>query len=549
MAAPTEWSFVAVHDVVTDAVPDREMLVCGDVRRTYAEVRERSCALARHLIDHGVGVRRERTELEHWELGQDPVALVLHNGAEYLEAMYGAFRARAVPFNVNQHYRSTEVAGLLAEVRPRAVVYHRRYGPLVAAGCDTTSIVLLDVDDDSGVAPIGGSVPYEDVVTGRLGPGSTALPVTSPDDVYMVCTGGTTGRPKAVLWRQADAYVGAMAGAEGATAESIGAGALGWGAGPWYAVPPLMHAAAQWTAFSALHLGATVLVHDDSGRFDAAAVLGLAERERAFMMSIVGDAYALPIVEELARADYDLSSLAVVGTGGAATSSHLKDALVDAMPNATLRDGYGASETGGMAFGAHAKGVERVEFQPGAGATVISEDRTRFLSPGDDELGWLARRGRVPLGYLGDPERTTATFPIVAGERVAVPGDRGRLLPDGSLSLVGRDSLVINTGGEKVFVEEVEAVLRSHPLVHDALVVGRPSERFGSETVALVSAVPGAAPEPTELREYVAARLARFKAPRAVEVCDEIRRLANGKGDYVWAAATALDARRRGDAR
>ena len=542
MPSPTEWSFVAVHDVVTDAVPDREMVVCGDVRRTYAQVRERSRALARHLIDGGVGVRRERDGLERWELGQDTVALVLHNGAEYLEAMYGAFRARAVPFNVNQHYRSAEVAGLLGDVGPSAVVYHRRYGPLVAAGCDTSSIVLVDVDDGSGVAPLPGSVPYEAVVTTPTGPDASDLPVTSPDDVYMVCTGGTTGRPKAVLWRQADAYVGAMAGAEGATAESIAAGARGWTAGPWYAVPPLMHAAAQWTAFSALHLGATVLVHDDSIPFDAAHVLGLVERERAFMMSIVGDAHALPMAEELDRHDHDLSSLLVLGTGGAATSTHLKDALLDHMPNVTIRDGYGASETGGMAFGAHSRGAARVEFQPGAGAAVLSEDRARFLSPGDDELGWLARRGRVPLGYLGDPDRTSATFPTVEGEHVAVPGDRGRLLPDGSIALLGRDSLVVNTGGEKVFVEEVEAVLRSHPQVHDALVVGRPSERFGSETVALVATVPGGDPGPAELREFVAERLARFKAPRAVVRCGEIRRLANGKGDYVWAAAVALDA-------
>ncbi|MHB1139180.1 MAG: AMP-binding protein [Microthrixaceae bacterium] len=542
MTAPAEWSFVAVNDVVADAVGDREMLVCGSDRRTYAEVRRRSRALARYLLDRGVGAHRERDELRNWEIGQDAVALVLHNGVEYLEAMYGAFRARAVPFNVNQHYRSAEVAGLLGEVRPRAVIHHRAYGPLVESGCDTSSVVLIDIDDGSGVAPLAGSVPYEDIVAADGDALAADLPVPSPDDLYMVCTGGTTGRPKAVLWRQADAYVGAMAGSEDATAESIRNGALGWSGGPWYAVPPLMHAAAQWTAFSALHLGATVLTHDDSGPFDAAAVLALAEDEGAFMMSIVGDAYARPMVEQLRRRPHDLSGLVLIGTGGAATSPDLKDALVELVPNLIIRDGYGASETGGMAFGAHTPGATQVEFAPGAGASVLDEDRIRFLEPGEDELGWIARRGRVPLGYLGDPERTTATFPTIGTERVAVPGDRGRLREDGTIVLVGRDSLVVNTGGEKVFVEEVEAVLRSHPRVQDALVVGRPCERFGNETVALVAPEPDARVDPFELREFVAARLARFKAPRAVALCERIPRLANGKGDYVWAAEAAAHA-------
>jgi 3-oxocholest-4-en-26-oate---CoA ligase len=329
---------------------------------------------------------------------------------------------------------------------------------------------------------------------------------------------------------------------EDATPESIAEAARSNTGGPWYPVPPLMHAAAQWTAFCGLHAGSTVLLHDDSRPFDAGVVLGNIEREGAFMASIVGDAHARPLVEELRRRTYDLSSFFLLGTGGAATSEHLKDALLDLVPHLTIMDGYGASETGGMAFGPRSRDQGSEGFVPAVGAAVVTDDRRRFLEPGDEEVGWIARRGHVPLGYLDDPEGSEATFPIVDDERLSVPGDRGQLLEDGRIRLLGRDSMVVNTGGEKVFVEEVEAVLRTHPDVTDALVVGRPSDRFGQEVVAVVELRNGSDLDPIELREFVAAEIARFKAPRAVLVCDAVQRHTNGKADYRWAKEVALDA-------
>ncbi len=356
-----DWSFVAVHDVVAATVPDREMVVCGGVRRTFGEVADRTKSIAAFLGARGLGLRRERSDLERWASGQDPVALVLHNGVEYIEAMLGAYRARAVPFNVNQHYRSAEVGALFADVGVRAVVYHRRYRRLVEAACDTSGVVLIDVDDGSGVAPLPGSTNFEEVAGTSV---VVSLPVPSPDDLYVVCTGGTTGRPKAVLWRQADIYVSGMAGTEDATEETIAASALTGGGGPWYPVPPLMHAAAQWTAFSGLHQGATVVLHDDSGPFDARQVLELAARERVALMSIVGDAYAGPLVEELRHRTYDLSSLLILGTGGAATGEQHKEALVELLPSLVIRDGYGSSETGGMAYGARTRNSRQEGFVP-----------------------------------------------------------------------------------------------------------------------------------------------------------------------------------------
>jgi fatty-acyl-CoA synthase len=536
-APSAEWSIPAAIDAVTAAVPERDMIVWTTVRRSYAEVQRRTRALAAHLRSRGLGVHRERDTLERWECGQSPIAIVMSNCPEYVETMLGAFRARAAPFNVNHHYNAGEVGALLRQVGAEAVVYHRRLGALLA-DAGVADLVLVDVDDGSGVAPLPGSTAYEAALTA---PPAEPLPEPSPDDLYLMCTGGTTGRPKAVLWRQADAYVGAMGGAEQATATSIAQGADP-GFGVWFAAPPLMHAAAQWTVFACLHNGGTVVLHDDSKPFDARALLETAQRERVQMMTIVGDAYARPIVDELQQRDYDLPALRQLSTGGAMTSPALKHALLELLPDLLIIDGYGASETGGMAYGASTKGAETQRFSGAGGATVLAGDRTRLLEPGEDEIGWTARVGRVPLGYLDDPEQTERTFPIVDGARVAVPGDRARLAPDGTIVLLGRDSMVVNSGGEKIFVEEVEEAIRRHPDVFDALVVGRPSERFGEEVVALVQLRDGAVVDAAELREFAAGSIARFKTPRAVLVCDRIGRHPSGKADYRWAREAALAA-------
>jgi fatty-acyl-CoA synthase len=537
-----EWSLPAVLDIVCDAAPEREMLVWKDVRRTYSEVAVRSRGLAAFLIAHNLGIHHERQELERWECGQSPVALILHNGPEYIESMMACFRARAVPVNINQHYTAGEIRSVLAMVGAEAVIYHRSLGPLVGEAMSDGIRLAVEVEDGSGEAGVPGHVRYEEAVAH---PPQT-LPVASPDDLYLVCTGGTTGLPKAVLWRQADVYVSSMGGHDKGTSEEIAATAT-LGFGRWFAPPPLMHAAAQWTVFAGLLGGASVVLHDDRRRFDAATIIETAARERVTLMSIVGDAYARPIVDTLERNPVDLSSLQVLGTGGAITSEENKRALLRLIPHLTIRDGYGSSETGGMAYGSSTSGSLAAGFAPSSGAVVLSDDKSRVLEPGDDELGWTARRGRVPLGYLGDRNRTEDTFPILAGVRMAVPGDRAKIESDGSIRMLGRDSLVINTGGEKVFVEEVEEVLRSHPDVDDALVVGRPSERFGQEVVAVVQLRPGGTAEPHDLREFAALSLARFKAPRSVVFCESVQRQASGKPDYQWAlgaAASAVDATR-----
>jgi 3-oxocholest-4-en-26-oate---CoA ligase len=538
MPEVAEWSLPAVVDTVTETVPDRDMLIFGTDRRTYRSVQERTRRLGDFFVQRGLGVQRERAELERWQCGQSRVAILLSNCSEYAEAMIGAFRARAVPYNVNYQYNPREVSALLQQIGVDAVVYHRRFGRLLADS-DLNGRLLLDVDDGSGVAPLEGSIPFEDAIAS--GSAEAKLPTPSPDDVYLVCTGGTTGRPKGVVWRQADIYVSGMGGTEGATPEVVSQIAT-VGAGVWFAAPPMMHAAAQWTVFSGLHNGASVVLHDEAQPFDARTILETAAREKVTLISMVGDAYARPIVEELRNRTYDLSALQRIGIGGAFTNPALKEALLELLPHITLVDGYGASETGGMAFGASTKNAQTRTLMPSSGAVVLSADRARLLQPGDEEMGWTARLGRIPLGYLDDREGTEQTFPIIDGQRVSVPGDRARLADDGTIIMLGRDSMVVNTGGEKVFVEEVEEVLGQHPDISDVLVVGRPSERFGQEVVAVVQPRAGRNPQPAELREFVAESLARFKAPRAVLMCEQIRRHPSGKADYGWARSVATDA-------
>jgi 3-oxocholest-4-en-26-oate---CoA ligase len=529
-----EWTLGAVVDAIAAAVPDRLMTVCGSRRSTFGESAERTRRLANYLAGQGLGAHRERAELENWECGQDRVALLMHNDL-YPDMVIGSLKARAVPVNVNYNYTPREVAELLDYLKPRAVIYHRSFGAKFAdvlppAGAD----VLISVDDDSSAAQLPGAIDLEDA----LAKGDTDQSISpTPDDVMMVCTGGTTGRPKGVMWRQADTYVVSMNGSDHGSVDEIQA-KLGHEGQAWFAVSPLMHAAGMWTAFAALLNGLPVVLYDRT-KFDPRAVLEMAQREKVGMMTMVGDAYAGPLVEELRRGTYDLSSMFAIGTGGAATNPKHQRALLELLPQITLINGYGSSETGNVGFGRSQRGSEKDTFELREGALVLSEDYSRFLQPGEDEVGFVARAGRIPLGYFDDEAATRKTFPVVDGQRVVISGDRGSLADDGTLRLFGRDSLVVNTGGEKVFVEEVEEVLRAYPGIADALVVGRPSERWGQEVVALVAMKPGEEVGTDQLHEQCTAQLARFKAPKEFIFVDQIRRLGNGKPDYRWAKTTA----------
>jgi fatty-acyl-CoA synthase len=534
----SEWTIGAVLDAIAEVVPDRPMTVCGDRRSTFAETADRTRRLANFLAAKGLGAHRERDTLQNWECGQDRVALVMHNDL-YTDMVIGCLKARTVPVNVNYNYTPREVQELLDYVRPSAVIYHKSLGAKFASVFPPDSAdLLLSVEDGSGAAELLGAVSLDDA----LAQGDADFSVTaSPDDLLMICTGGTTGRPKGVLWRQSDIYVSSMVGADHASAQEIHDKVRSGNGAPWFAVSPLMHAAGMWTAFAAIMAGTPVVLYDTSRKLDPRLVWETAERERVGMMTMVGDAYAAPLVDELRRGQYDLSSLNSIGTGGAATNLIYQHALLELLPQMTLINGYGSSETGNMGFG-HSHGDTRTDtFTLREGGLVLSEDYSHFLRPGEQEVGWAAREGRIPLGYFNDPDATRKTFPVVDGKRVVISGDRASLEQDGTLRLYGRDSLVVNTGGEKVFVEEVEEVLRAHPAVADALVVGRPSDRWGEELVALVELRDPADVVHDVLRTHCTSQLARFKAPKEFIFVEQVHRLGNGKADYRWAKTQATE--------
>jgi fatty-acyl-CoA synthase len=305
--------------------------------------------------------------------------------------------------------------------------------------------------------------------------------------------------------------------------------------------PPFMHGAAHWLAFNALTGGNTIVLPHNTSGLDAADVWATAQAEGVNILLIVGDAFGRPLLDELGRGRYDLSALILLVSGGAALSAPVKRAFLEALPSMAIMDGLGASETGqqgSQVTGAGAD-VSTGTFNPGAGMAIVSEDLSRVLAPGDDELGWLAQRGRVPLGYLGDEAKTTRTFPTIDGERFAVPGDRARYTAEGLLELHGRDSVTINSGGEKIFAEEVEAALAHHPAVYDVVVTGRPSERWGSEVVAVVQLREGFDASVADLLEECERHVARYKVPKDVVFVDRVVRSPAGKADYRWARDVA----------
>ncbi|WP_017569894.1 acyl-CoA synthetase [Nocardiopsis halotolerans] len=534
------FSLARLFAAVTDAVPERTALVAGPRRLTYRALHERSVRLARHLV--GAGVRPG----EH-------VAVLAFNRAEWMESFLGILRAGGVPVNVNYRYVAGELRHVLADSHAVALIAEDALVPAVAtvrSDLPRLRHVLLIAD---GSARGTDGVDYEDALASA--PDDAVLPPTSGDDHYLLYTGGTTGYPKGVLWRQADIFRAALErrapGAPRArTPEDVAERAARCFPQRMMVLGPLMHAAGQWNALSMLLCGKRIVLSTDRS-FRPDRVLETAHREGVHVLQLVGDAMARPLARHLLTEPGLCPDLASVRSGGTPLTPAVRALWRAWREDVSLSDAYGGSETGvcGSATAAEQDDRGREPTPVGSsdsrsftmgGSIAVLDTSLRPLPPGSTEVGRIARTGRIPLGYYNDPIATARTFPTDAeGRRWALSGDFGTRDGDGSIVLLGRGSAVINTAGEKVYPEEVEAALKAHPSVEDAIVVPAPDESLGQRVTALVSLAPGARLEEAELRAYCRVRLAGFKVPRTVHFVDRVRRTAVGKQDYRWASSVA----------
>ena len=536
----------AVYAAVAAALGDKESIVFRERRMAYTEVDRRTNRLANVLAGAGLGARPEgRAGLAGHESHQDHLAIYAHNGNEYLESMLGAFRARVAPLNVNYRYVAEELRYLLDNSGAAAIVYHSAFAATLAEVLGDLPRVrlLLQIADESNHPLLPGAQWYEEALSAASTEPPACAAECSPDDLYILYTGGTTGMPKGVLWRQADIVYSVLGGRspEGAAYDTDGMVEVAR-TGSMKVLPaaPFMHGAGHWIALLSLLGGNTVVIQNTVTHLDPVDVLDLVEREGIAFLQIVGDAFARPILDEMETGSHDLSSLFIILSGGAALTQPIKERFLEMLPNAMIVDGMGSSEGGGQATQISTKGGDSSSgtFAPVPMSCVISEDFGRVLDPGSDEIGWWASRGVVPLGYLGDPDKTAATFPVIDGVRFSVPGDRAKACADGTIELLGRDSVTINSGGEKIFAEEVEQALSAHPSVYDVVVCGRPSERWGSEVVAIVQLAAGVEPSADlekALADEASSHIARYKLPKDFVFVDRVLRSPAGKADYRWA--------------
>ena len=536
------YNIADLFEHTVDSVADREVLVVGQQRRTYAQLEGRANQLAHHLLAQGIGPG-------------DHVGVYGSNSVEWIEAALAAYKVRAVPVNVNFRYVEEELRYLFDNADFKAVVYDKEFAPRISAVRDSLPLLqhLIHIEDgspadvDADLEKLG-SVGFEDAMAS--GSPERDFGPRSGDDRYILYTGGTTGMPKGVVWRQEDVFYSLGGGIDAYSNERV---ASEWSLAEKakavetpmrsLTLPPLMHGAAQWGFLRFAFEGNVVVM---LSKFDPHEVWRTVEREGINNLSITGDAMARPMIEaleELGGPDaLDLSSLFVLASTAAIFSPTVKDQYLELFPNLILIDAIGSSETGSNGMRMVAKGDTQ---NKGGGPTVSAARDTVVLDPELNEVapgvqGRLARRGNVPLEYYKDPEKSAATFVTgPTGMRYALAGDEAILEEDGTISLLGRGSQCINSGGEKIFPEEVESALKAHPAVFDAIVVGVPDERWGQRVAAVVQPREGESPSVDDLAAHCREHVAGYKVPKEVHLVPEVVRSPSGKPDYPWAGRVA----------
>ena len=532
----TTFNLADMFEAAADAYGDREYLVAAGERRTYAEMEERANRLAHFLASHGVGPG-------------DHVGIYALNSAEWVETAWAVFKLRAVWININYRYVEEELRYLFTNADLVALVHQAEYTPHVTALLpDLPDIrLVVGIDDGSGV-PLGeGTVPYEEAMASGS-PERDFGPRTG-DDHYILYTGGTTGMPKGVVWRHQDVFYALGGGVDPTTNTRVqspdemvekGRG----GQLTLLPIAPLMHGATQWCIMGQSFVGnRTVLVP----KFDPHDVWRLVSTEKVNSVMITGDAMGKPLIEALDEpgADYDLSSLLAVTSSAALFSAPVKDEFFRHLPNIVIVDAIGSSESGNNGMATMTKGGTAMKSGPTVsvlGDTVVFDEDLQPVVPGSGTIGKIARTGDIPVGYYNDPVKTAEVFIHVDGVRYVMPGDFATIEEDGSITLLGRGSVSINSGGEKIFPEEVESAVRSHPHVLDAIVVGAPDERWGQRVAAIIQPRGEQVPSLDEVQEHCRTHIAGYKVPRELHVVEQIERSPSGKPDYRWAAAVVTGA-------
>ena len=530
-----------------DAVPDRAALICGDEQLTYAELEEKANRLAHYLIDQGVKK-------------DDKVGLYCRNRIEIVIAMLGIVKAGAILVNVNFRYVEGELRYLFDNSDMVALVHERRYADRVANVLPDTpnvkTVLVVEDGTDLDYQRYGGVEFYEALAQGSP---ERNFGERSRDDIYLLYTGGTTGFPKGVMWRHEDIYRVLLGGTDFATGEYVKDEydlSKQAAAGPpmiRFPIPPMIHGATQSATWMALFSGGTVVLAPE---FDADEVWRTINEHKVNLLFFTGDAMARPLLDALSKDnDYDLSSLFLLASTAALFSPSIKEKLLELLPNRVITDSIGSSETGFggtslVAKGETNTGGPRVTIDKW---TVVLDEDGNEVKPGSGVRGIIAKRGHVPVGYYKDPEKSAATFKVINGVRYAIPGDYAQVEADGTVTMLGRGSVSINSGGEKIYPEEVEAALKGHPDVFDALVVGIPDERYGQCVAAVVQPREGTRPSLSDLDAFVRSEIAGYKVPRALWYTDEVKRSPAGKPDYRWAkeqteerAADELSAKQAG---
>ncbi|MBS1847397.1 MAG: AMP-binding protein [Actinobacteria bacterium] len=546
VAPPSTFSFADVWEYAADRVPDREALVCGDRRLTFAQLDERANRFAAHLVDAGVA-------------RGDTFGIFAPNCTEWIEAQLAGWKLGALPVNVNHRYAAGELADLLDDARVVGLVFDRALAPVVnELGPERLDAMrFLVAVDVPGSDPAAGSLPdgaitWDDMAARHRDAGRPVVE-RDGDDHYLIYTGGTTGRPKGVLWRQDDAFHACFGGGDPMRMNPVTepeqlADHIMESPATYLCIAPLMHAAGQWVATSWLWAGSRVVLVP--GSLDPERIWNLIDAEGVNLFTVVGDATGKPILDawDANPGRWSAASVFSISNGGAPMSPTLKARFIATFPNQIFVDGFGSSETGAqgsqrIAAAADSEastphnGVAR--FAPYGSNTAVLDDEFERVEPGSGVVGHLALRGRIPIGYLHDPERTAATFVEHDGDRWVLTGDFATVEDDGTVALLGRGSGCINTGGEKVFAEEVEMAIQGHQDVDDVVVVGVPDDRWGEAVCAVVQPRSDSIVELENLRAFLRESLAGYKLPKRLVTVEEIKRSPAGKADYRWAKGLA----------